>query len=38
VVGGTVFMVLALNCSSCSLSLTHQPSAIPQRSQREAIL
>ena len=26
VVGGTVFMVLALNCSPCSLSLTHQPS------------
>jgi hypothetical protein len=28
VVGGTVFMVLALNCSPCSLSLTHQPSAL----------
>jgi len=27
VVGGTVFTVLALNCSPCSLSLTHQPSA-----------
>src|SRR5438876_7143384 len=27
VVGGTVFKVLALNCSPCSLSLTHQPSA-----------
>src|SRR5437899_12607570 len=27
VVGGTVFMVVALNCSPCSLSLTHQPSA-----------
>ena len=27
VVGGTVFIVLALNCSPCSLSLTHQPSA-----------
>ena len=28
VVGGTVFMVVALNCSPCSLSLTHQPSAL----------
>src|SRR5450759_4043504 len=28
VVGGTVFMTLALNCSPCSLSLTHQPSAL----------
>src|ERR1700687_1604844 len=27
VVAATVFMVLALNCSPCSLSLTHQPSA-----------
>jgi hypothetical protein len=27
VVSGTVFMVLALNCSPCSLSLTHQPLA-----------
>jgi hypothetical protein len=27
VVGGTVFMVLALSCSPCSLSLTHQPLA-----------
>ncbi len=27
VVGGTVFMIVALNCSPCSLSLTHQPSA-----------
>src|SRR6202047_5061516 len=27
VVGGTVFMVFALNCSPCSLSLTHQPPA-----------
>jgi hypothetical protein len=27
VVGGTVFRVVALNCSPCSLSLTHQPSA-----------
>ena len=27
-VGGTVFMVVALNCSPCSLSLTHQPSAL----------
>src|ERR1017187_6374147 len=26
--GGTVFMVVALNCSPCSLSLTHQPSAL----------
>src|ERR1035438_834812 len=26
VVGGTVFMVVALNCRPCSLSLTHQPS------------
>src|SRR5438094_9898853 len=28
VVGGTVFMLVALNCSPCSLSLTHQPSAL----------
>src|ERR1039458_7299441 len=28
VVGGTVFMMVALNCSPCSLSLTHQPSAL----------
>src|SRR5205823_9149383 len=28
VVGGTVFSVAALNCSPCSLSLTHQPSAV----------
>ena len=28
VVGGTVFRVVALNCSPCSLSLTHQPSAL----------
>jgi hypothetical protein len=28
VVGGTVFMVVALNWSPCSLSLTHQPSAV----------
>src|SRR6266516_3752757 len=28
VVGGTVFMFVALNCSPCSLSLTHQPSAL----------
>jgi hypothetical protein len=27
VVGGTVFIIAALNCSPCSLSLTHQPSA-----------
>ena len=27
-VGGTVFMVVALNCSPCSLSLTHWPSAL----------
>jgi len=27
VVGGTVFMVLALNCSPCSRSLTQHPSA-----------
>ena len=27
VVGGTVFRLFALNCSPCSLSLTHQPSA-----------
>jgi hypothetical protein len=27
VVGGPVFMVFALNCSPCSLSLTHQPPA-----------
>src|SRR5664279_2934705 len=27
VVGGTVFMAVALNCSPCSLSLTHWPSA-----------
>src|SRR6516165_2479852 len=27
VVGGTVFISLALNWSPCSLSLTHQPSA-----------
>src|ERR1017187_7770888 len=26
--GGTVFMVVALNCSPCSRSLTHQPSAL----------
>src|ERR1017187_8476243 len=28
VVGSTVFMVVALNCSPCSLSLTQQPSAL----------
>src|ERR1039457_1499166 len=28
VVGGTVFMVVALNCRPCSLSLTPQPSAL----------
>src|SRR2546426_12669300 len=28
VVGGTVFMVVALHCSPCSLSLIHQPSAL----------
>jgi len=27
VVGGTVFMVFALNCGPCSLFLTHQPPA-----------
>jgi hypothetical protein len=38
VVGGTVFMVVALNCSPCSLSLTHQPSAlaIPPPSRKAA--
>ncbi len=28
VVGGTVFIIAALNCSPWSLSLTHQPSAL----------
>src|SRR5438552_1753357 len=28
VVGGTVFVVVALNCSPCSLSRIHQPSAL----------
>jgi hypothetical protein len=28
VVGGTVFMLVALNCNPCSLSLTHQPAAL----------
>src|ERR1017187_6537659 len=28
VVGGTVFIMVALNCSPCSRSLTHQPSAL----------